>query len=56
MWHGCMLGFEPGNALVEFAEDFVAGDDLPGGKLRLALGKCLTPFGRGRWRGLVCCP
>jgi len=42
-----MLGFEPGNALVQFAEDFVAGDDLPGGKLRLVLGKGLKPAGGG---------
>jgi len=42
-----MLGLKPGNALVQFADDFLAGHNLPGGKLCLALGKGLKPTGGG---------
>lgn len=47
MWFGCVLGLKSGDALVQLPHDFLAGYDLPGGKLRLALGKGLKPTGGG---------
>jgi hypothetical protein len=47
MWLGRALGLEPGDALIQLTHDLLAVHDLPGGKLRLALGKSLKPPGGG---------
>ncbi len=52
MWLVGLPGLKLGSALVQFVHDLRAVHDLPGGKLRLALGKGLKPAsGSGRGAG-----